>query len=451
MTRGAHGRRSCQAPGAIIPVLAAGSALVCLLFAASAAADNAPARDAGDLIEDPGLVLPERSFGVPRNWLNLVPDIRLPRREQPLQFGALSAPTPPLRADHQGVTARLGLAGEYRDNVFVAQDDTEDGYVLTATPGLQYVKQAPRWSVFADYAFETARGVGGSEPSRSALTKAVNGQSATLSGLYRASPRTTLDFSNGFVETRSVESAVIAAALPAFTRIRTNAIVATARHDLTPRTAMEGSYRNFLQFTSVSDQSTIVEHQGAASLTHRRTPHDRVSGRYQVQAIGFSRSEDAWAHDAALIYERDFGERLSLRAVGGAIATDADGGRLFPKYGGALSASATNLVFTLDAERILLSAAGVEDPVVLTQAGAELVGRLGRGVQLVGRVERQWLTVLDGEDTELTVTGGEARMTYAIGNHTWLWGQYRHRREETSISTISSNFALIGITRDFSF
>ncbi len=399
----------------------------------------------GDLATPPEVTAVARPFGVPRYWLNTGPDERLPLRERRLQPGPLTLPVPP-RPQRLGLVPRLGVTAEWRDNVFRTAEDTRSDAILTASPGFSWIEQGSQWAVFADYALESALHLEVGD-----LSDGLSAQSASVGGTYNPSRRTTLTLFNSFVETRDVGEALIPQALPPFSTIRTNAVVATAEHRPTARSEIRAFYENQLQFSDAENTSEIVVHGGGAEFAYEIGPADRLTARYLGRAFAFSESDDAHAHEGFVQYEREFGERFAVRAAVGAIGTGADGGRVFPQIEGSISASMRDLLFTVGASRDLLPAVGVEDLVLSTEVSANLLTRLAPGLQVEARVEHRWLTVLDGVDTTIDSTAVEGRLSYAIADNLWIWAGYGRDRDATEDSVTTSNRVLVGLVRTFPF
>ncbi len=428
----ARGRRRPAAARVLLPLLTAA--------ATPAAAQLAP-------VDGPPVTAetPARTFGEPLHWRNAVRADRLPRRERPLGSSVLRAPNPPPRTFEPGLRARFSAAAEITDNVFFTADDRESDVILTATPGLEYLDAGANWSLFADAAVEAAWFAEQSDEA-----EAINGIAAAAAYTYDWSERLAFDGVNSYVESRQVEESLVPGALPAFTRTRTNVFVATARGRPSERVTASAAYRNTLQFSDADDLSDIVEHGAEALAEWELDERVRLGGRYDVAVLDYSRGDREWIQAARGSATVEWNERLVLAARSGVITTDADDGRVFADVGGSIALSWENLVLTLEGGRELFAVVGVEEPVLNSEVALAALARLDRGLILDARLVNRWLTVLDDDDTEVTSTQAEARLSYAVGDDLWLWARYRFTRDDPEgDDPTNANRLLVGITRDF--
>jgi hypothetical protein len=385
-----------------------------------------------------------REFREPLHWRNLLPDNRLPLRERPLASGPLVAPTPPLQGRGTGLHPYASIGAEFRDNVFLTADDEVGDVVFTVAPGIEYLELGPTWTFVADVAVEAAYFADESDESR-----LINGLSASFGGSWTLAPNLSLDAFNSYGETRETGEALVPDQLPPLTRNRINVFVATARGRPSERLDASASYRNTLQFTEAEDRSDIVEHGGEVQVEYAVGPTVRAGGTYEAGLVDYSQGDLEWIQSARLETAVELDERVTLGAYGGVIATGADDGRLFADAGGSASVSWRDLVVTAEAGRDLLAAVGVEEPVLSSTVAVEALARLRRGLLLDARVENRWLTVLDGDDTEVVSTEAQARLSYALADGLWVWGRYRYTRDDPGDEVINANRVLFGVTRSF--
>jgi hypothetical protein len=386
----------------------------------------------------------ERPFGEPLHWRNMLAEDRLPRRERPLVSGPLAAPTPPPPRRGTGLRPYASTAAEFRDNVFLTSDDEVSDVVLSVAPGVAYLGLGPNWTVTGDAAVEAAHFVEESDESR-----VINGLTASLGGSWAVSPTFSVDAFNGYAETRESGEALVPDQLPPLTRTRINVFVATARTRPAERWNASAGYRNTLQFTEAADRSDVVEHVGEVRVDYALGPTLRVGGVYEPGVIDFSEGALEWTQAGRLTTALDLGERVTLDAHAGVVATGADGGRVFADAGGSASVSWRDLVLTAAAGRELLGAVGVEDPVFTSRVTVGALARLRRGLLLDARLENRWLTVLDADDTDVVTTEAEARLSYAVADDLWVWARYRFKRDDPGGDIITANRVLLGVTRDF--
>jgi len=385
-----------------------------------------------------------RPFGEPLHWRNMLAEDRLPERERPLASGPLAAPSPPRRSGGTGLRLYASTAAEYRDNVLLTADDEVSDVILTVAPGAEYLELGPNWTFTADAAVEAAHFVEQSDESR-----VVNGLVGSVGGSWAVSPGFAVDAFNSYAETRETGEALVPDQLPPLTRTRINVFIATARGQPAERWNASASYRNALQFTEVADRSDIVEHVGEARVDYALGPTLRIGGVYEAGAIDFSEGALEWTQAGRLTTALDLGERVTLDAHAGVIATGADGGRVFADAGGSAAVSWRDLVLTAEAGRDLLGAVGVEAPVFTSRVAVGALARLRPGLLLDARLENRWLTVLDGEDSEVVSTEAEARLSYAVADDLWLWTRYHFTRDDPGGDIITANRVLLGVTRDF--
>jgi hypothetical protein len=296
----------------------------------------------------------------------------------------------------------------------------------------------------ADVAVEAAYFADESDESR-----LINGLSASFGGSWTLAPNLSLDAFNSYGETRETGEALVPDQLPPLTRNRINVFVATARGRPSERLDASASYRNTLQFTEAEDRSDIVEHGGEVQVEYAVGPTVRAGGTYEAGLVDYSQGDLEWIQSARLETAVELDERVTLGAYGGVIATGADDGRLFADAGGSASVSWRDLVVTAEAGRDLLAAVGVEEPVLSSTVAVEALARLRRGLLLDARVENRWLTVLDGDDTEVVSTEAQARLSYALADGLWVWGRYRYTRDDPGDEVINANRVLFGVTRSF--
>lgn len=425
-------RRSPTLPALVLGALAAG-------LATGVVAQVMPAGD-----DDRAVLRPERAFGEPLSWLNALPATRLPRREEPLERTALTAPAPPPRRGVGAPVFRATIGAEFRDNLFLTADDPQADTVLTVSPGVSWTALGRNWTLVADGVLEGAQFLENPDASR-----AVNGYAATVGGSWSFSPRLSVDGFNSFVETRETGDALLPGQLPPFTRSRTNALSATLRARPDERIDLSAGYRNTIQTTDAPGIDDIVEHAGEAEASYVLSRRTRLDARGRIAAIDFEGGGTNWVQGARARVRHELGERLVLSAHGGMLATDADGGRIFPDLAASASVSWRNVVVAAEAGRSIIATVGADSPLLMTEATLTVGTRLAPGLLLDGRIDRQWFTVLDGTDDEIVSTSAEARLSYALGDAAWAFVRWRFSREDASGTVIDSNRVLLGLMREF--
>lgn len=384
-----------------------------------------------------------RPFAEPIYWLNATTDDRLPIRERAMtRTEGLTnfAPPPPRRS---GLTPRLGFATEFR-----RADDGRGGddVILNLSPGLHYTRRGAKWIFDADYGFETAQHL-----EQTNLSKIVGNHGGFASFAYELSPATRLTFFDSLFSTQDTSTALVAGALAPDTVLTGNDLLLGAAYRFSARTNAEITYTNRIQLTNQSAQTDIFSHDVSGQLHHFLTPKDRVGATARLSWFDFELGGNDSVVAGDLRYTRDFGERFAATARLGALGTSAEGGRTLPTYGAELTATTRFARLSLTAERDLSSTPGIVGPLLTDQIVGTAHMRLDRGLQLRASVEQQWLQLLDGSDTDISVTTLEAQLSYAVDRYLWVWTRLRYSRESSSGDALQDGRIYVGITRSLDF
>ncbi len=239
-------------------------------------------------------------------------------------------PNPALEAvlGLQEVTPRLlmtiSLSEEYSDNFFLEERDREEEYRTRLTIGTVYRLESGRSFV------SLANSLSGTYDARA---EEGNFAFANLAlNVGHQLPRLSLALSESFIRSDEVEEARPRGIRRERRTFTTNTVSPQVRYDLTPRTALTGTYTNTLVWNengerrngeiAADDQSRIqgdsVSHAFSTGLQHQFSRNLIGSGNYTFTIIDSEQEADTVSHGvaAALGYIINPRTSTSLRAFG---------------------------------------------------------------------------------------------------------------------------------------
>jgi hypothetical protein len=418
----------------------AGTGWGCILGALIAVAASAPRAQqpphmSGGWFAPPAFVLP-----LPWNDPNRVPVVELPARE----FGNRSLV--PARTRRLGFEPRIGLTGEYTDNVFFTPTDRVGDFVAVASPGLNFRAENDRSSLEGDYSLE-----GAAYADQSQLTKAVVTQTGFLFWNFASSSTTRVVVAENFHRFQDPIGQL--GPRPQRGRSSTttvNDFDAQATSHVSPKVDLRvrlGSVVQRFEDPAAIDNSQTDLEAGALVLTGVR---NRAGLKYRHRAVDFRGAPDAWTGTLAIEDEFSFSPLVTLRGVVGSAAIGGAKARRRTVFGAALVATTREVLWGLSYDQDVRATGGLDALFFGRTATASARWRLASRCYIDGGVSFSTYRSLETDGLQIKVWEPRLTLTYNVKPAIVVAARYVHTRQDPNVGA-GTRASRIGITLVSSF
>lgn len=415
----------------------------CLTFPVHVqASDSAQAQQEQRLADtgQPELILQPRDFATVRTWLTLTDDDRLPSSEKPILEGARRGLIPP-RNRRTGFVPRVTVSTDYTDNVFLTPSNEQDDFIFSVAPGVNYMNFSRRGSVSFDYSFESA-----AYSNNPDLNDFFIAQSLVFLGNYDLSPNTSIGLFNFFRDTKDPVERAVVGALPPFTRVTTNSLLAYLTHRFTSVVSVDARYGNRLAFTDDPAGSDTTVNEGLGILQFRTSKRDRMGISYRYRSFRFTQAQNEDTQTAALGYEHEFSERLIGEGQLGVIQSSTGGGEQFLRASARIQGSLKDTILALDFDRDVTTTPGIGGPLLTNDLRVSALFRIQKGLQAGLEFDYVRFTTLDRSRTDIDSYDARFSLSYAMWENIWLRGKYAYRLQRTDGgNTVNNNRIILSV------